>query len=700
MTARSRPASIALTVVASVVLLFGDLAFFARVDLFDAKRFADNAVSTLDHSSVRDATAQKITDDLVLRADPDLVAVRPIIEATAGAVVGTGAFKGVLRDAIERAHRAIFKGEDDTAVIVSNAGVLLIEAIKQFKPSLAKQIPKGFDARLVSLSQGGVATDAVQVAERVRVAGIVLPLVALLLFAVAVAIAPRRRSAVTRVGIGMAAVGVVVVVALAIARTVLLGRVGDDLDRQALGTIWDALLGDLRTWSLALAAAGTIVASASAYVLRPVDLNAPLRFLAERLITPPEGTAGRVAWLAGVGVAGLVMILAPGFVLTALVTLVGLYLLFLAVTEIMRFVIPPEEAEASRRERREHRQAIRLRWGRPAAAAAILAAAAALAIVLISGGGSSEEGAVTTCNGHRSLCDRRLDQVVFPATHNSYAGADVPGWVFPEQDADIEHQLRDGVRGLWIDAYYGIPGRRVYTDTSQINPALNAQLKESLGPDFVAAAARIRSQIARPPAGEKSRIYLCHGYCELGAVDAMQAFRQIAAFLRHNPGEVLLIDVEDYVRPEDIVRLVEASGLGEFVYRGPFEPPLPTLGEMIDSNQRVMILAEHQAGAAPWYRPAYSLFKETPFDFKQPSQMSCAPNRGSESNPLFLINHWINTDPAPKPSNAAKVNSRSFLLDRALRCERRRNAVPNAVSVDFYRQGDLFGAVDELNRRR
>jgi hypothetical protein len=121
---------------------------------------------------------------------------------------------------------------------------------------------------------------------------------------------------------------------------------------------------------------------------------------------------------------------------------------------------------------------------------------------------------------------------------------------------------------------------------------------------------------------------------------------------------------------------------------------------MIDSNQRVMILAEHQAGAAPWYRPAYSLFKETPFDFKKPSQMSCAPNRGSESNPLFLINHWINTDPAPKPSNAAKVNSRSFLLDRALRCERRRNAVPNAVSVDFYRQGDLFGAVDELNRRR
>lgn len=77
--------------------------------------------------------------------------------------------------------------------------------------------------------------------------------------------------------------------------------------------------------------------------------------------------------------------------------------------------------------------------------------------------------------------------------------------------------------------------------------------------------------------------------------------------------------------------------------------------------------------------------------------MSCAPNRGSSKNSLFLINHWINTDPAPKPTNAKQVNSRGFLLDRVRRCQRQRDLTANAVAGDFYRQGELLDVVDTLN---
>ena len=77
--------------------------------------------------------------------------------------------------------------------------------------------------------------------------------------------------------------------------------------------------------------------------------------------------------------------------------------------------------------------------------------------------------------------------------------------------------------------------------------------------------------------------------------------------------------------------------------------------------------------------------------------MSCARNRGAASNPLFLVNNWINTDPAAKPSNAARVNARGFLLNRARQCARERELVPNLIAVDFYREGDLLGVAEELN---
>jgi hypothetical protein len=75
----------------------------------------------------------------------------------------------------------------------------------------------------------------------------------------------------------------------------------------------------------------------------------------------------------------------------------------------------------------------------------------------------------------------------------------------------------------------------------------------------------------------------------------------------------------------------------------------------------------------------------------------CRGGRGSRATTIFLINNWIDTDPTPRPSNAAVVNARDFLVKRAHRCERQRSRFPNLLNVDFYKQGDLFGAVDELN---
>ncbi|HZC13509.1 MAG TPA: hypothetical protein VE270_05760, partial [Thermoleophilaceae bacterium] len=132
----------------------------------------------------------------------------------------------------------------------------------------------------------------------------------------------------------------------------------------------------------------------------------------------------------------------------------------------------------------------------------------------------------------------------------------------------------------------------------------------------------------------------------------------------------------------------------------------PTLRQMIDTGRRVLFMAENRPGAEPWYHPVYeSITEETPFHFTKPAQLSkpaglpasCEPNRGPEDAPLFLVNHWITTDPAPLPSNAETVNAYEPLLRRARECRRLREHLPNLVAVDFYRRGDLFRVVDTLN---
>ena len=64
---------------------------------------------------------------------------------------------------------------------------------------------------------------------------------------------------------------------------------------------------------------------------------------------------------------------------------------------------------------------------------------------------------------------------------------------------------------------------------------------------------------------------------------------------------------------------------------------------------------------------------------------------------MFLVNHWVTTDPIPLPSHARTVNAYDPLMRRLDACRRVRDHLPNLVAVNFYLRGDLFRAVDTLN---
>jgi hypothetical protein len=229
-----------------------------------------------------------------------------------------------------------------------------------------------------------------------------------------------------------------------------------------------------------------------------------------------------------------------------------------------------------------------------------------------------------------------------------------------------------------------------------------------VSPDAVDAALRLRARLGFRGEGARG-MYLCHTFCELGATRLRPVLEDVRDFLVAHPNEVLVIVNQDAITPADFVKEMNEAGLSRFAYTGPTTSPWPTLRQLIERDQRLVVLAEEKAGVAPWYHVGYDkIMGETPFNFTKLGQLldakllakSCEPNRGPRNGSLLLMNNWINTDPAPLARNARRVNAYEALLARARECQKVRKQLPNLVAVDFYREGDLLKVVDALNGLR
>lgn len=289
------------------------------------------------------------------------------------------------------------------------------------------------------------------------------------------------------------------------------------------------------------------------------------------------------------------------------------------------------------------------------------------------------------CQGSVALCDRPYDEVVYLTSHNAMSTT-VDRFIGPLQDPAITTQLDDGVRALQLDTYR-------WERPDQIT----ARLAESdFTPEqraFVAAAVNK----VNPP---RDGLWLCHAVCRAGAIELVPTLREIGAWLRDHPTEVLTLIVQDAISAEDTAEAVERAGLADLVYTPDPDPsePWPTLGDMIDDGRRLVVFAEQADGPAPWYRNFYRYGMETPFAFRSPGEMSCVPHRGGTGKRLFLLNHFITANGGSR-LDAGEVNTRQYVLDRAERCERERGRPVNFIAVDYATVGDARGAVDALNAR-
>ncbi len=343
---------------------------------------------------------------------------------------------------------------------------------------------------------------------------------------------------------------------------------------------------------------------------------------------------------------------------------------------------------------------MRVRWVAAGLTALVLAGLAVLISADRPGAKGHREASPMSCNGAAALCGRRLDEVVFAGTHNSFAASAEPGWRFASQRYGIPRQLNDGIRALLLDVHYGVYDRatgHVRTDLAAEGSDRN-KVAQQVPPRALRVADRIAGEVGVGQLNGEPEPYLCHTLCELGAEPLDRELEVIRRFLEEHPDQVLIVIVEDYVPPRTIEQAFERTGLVRYVATLDRSEPTPTLGTLIARGQRLVVFAEEKGGTPAWYMPAFSFIQDTPLGATRPDQLSCKRFRGEESSPLLLINHWIPPFP-PSPTLNAGIGRALFLRGRVERCLQERGFKGAIVAVDFYERTSVVEVAQELNSR-
>jgi hypothetical protein len=680
----------------ALVVICGATAYFGRAVL-DPDAFSARLVSALERPGASAFVAERITEGIVA-AKPDLTGIKPLILSISKSTVRTSAFEALALRGARNAHRLAFsEGAEQLLLSIPDVHILLGGALAAIDPEIAESLPDEAqpiaETRLSDNLSHAVVT-LLRGASRIRLLARFGLVAGMLLIVAGVALAPVQRQALLSAGIAMLSVSAILALIVPLGHACVTSAVVDDSLRSALGDVWLAFAAGLRAWSIGLALiALTFVAAATSTSKRPGQREALLREL--RTAARRQPTRGREAFrILALFFLGLVAIAEPVMTLAAAAVLAGGLLFFGAVSALVDLVAPRRESSGHGAEPLHLNPALAIGVGCVAAVVVLLGGISA-ALGVRPQLDRYAAGSVLACNGDEALCGRRLDEIVFAGAHNAMGSADNVRWMFPNQDLSIPKMLRLGIRAFMLDVWYGYPvGDRVKTAFE--SEEQRKKFEDVIGPEAFAAAMRIRDRLVGE--GGPAGIYMCHGFCELGAVPFDSALAAFRTFLVESPNEVFLLILEDYVSPDDVAAAFERHGLLDYVYEGPAGGPYPTLREMISSGKRLFVMAENDAGEIPWYFPGYDeVLQETPYTFHAPEEFSCTPNRGASGNPLFLVNHWIETTPAPRPTNAERVNTDSALVARARECEIQRGRRPNVIAVDFAGTGDIVGAVAILN---
>lgn len=728
----------------------GVTSVWARMTVFDSARFAERADRILDSDAVRAELANEFTNAIINAGPSNLASFRTVIRTALDPIMQTPTFRAIFRRSLDSAHDYLFTRSGNAAVVNLSEGLnVLTGSLQATNPDLASSIPSGTNQLLVKIGDRAQGLHLWKIAERLTLAGIGL-LIAAGLFAIgAIGLDTNRRRGTFALGLAAAFSGIVMFL-LATVAPILAGSYANDPDTEkAYSAATRMFLSDYRTFSIWFVGIG-IILCAFATATTPNGEPPTVRSTIERMVAAirrhmPTTQRGRIAHAVGLMLLGLLIAVEQETFVPLAAICGGALIAYVGAVQLLGIVgrhdeVPTRVAVASDIRNLSFRSPS-IRIG--------LASIAALVIVGLgawfSTSDAREKSALNEerkCNGSAELCNRPLNEVAFLGAHNAMSTAADPGWLFYEQTKSIPAQLDYGVRALLVKTHYGIPttvnvtGANLVITDSLAELTVNPVDKDDQYSDEQQQRAKqLQANVRVDP--NLRDVYLCHVYCEYGATKFTTALGYTRQFLVNNPNEVIMWFIGDYVSKADTEKALREAKLLDRVWYYDPSKPLPTLGELIDTNRNIIMLSEFSGAPPEWNVRGYGIFQDTPYTFRRDSELftpgsprytgdltvdgpvattepgpdgserwttswsglpSCAPNRGTPNSPLFQINHWVTpAGAAPTVEQARVVNAYDVLMPRVQNCMTQRSMFPTIIGVNFVETGDALRVVRELN---
>lgn len=277
------------------------------------------------------------------------------------------------------------------------------------------------------------------------------------------------------------------------------------------------------------------------------------------------------------------------------------------------------------------------------------------------------------CNGYDAYCSLRYDQTCFAATHDS-AASSPEFWQHPVQDQTLREQLNYGIRALMLS---------VYDDGGVAT--------------------------------------VCRGRCDEGNAPLSAVLGDVTTFFGENPREVLTLLVDGELSAHRLADELRANALDGLALPHGATDEWPTLGQMIDAGQRLVVFAATPDAGPAWILDRGAFIWETGKDWPSITAMSCNPALGEVSRPFYLVHHNLvvaeddgmggaagiggaggqpgDADASPL-ALATEANAFSVVTGRLQHCASQHRRIPSFVAVDFSRVGDAQGATQVMNRVR
>ncbi len=724
---RGGPAT-ALVVLGAFVLVLGVVAGYVNRTVLDPQTFAVNVDELRQVDQVSRALGHQMTDQLVAQ-NPNLVAIRPLVDEVATSVAGSAVLSPPTRLAASTFMESTTQRHPQNVVLrIADAGAVLAAAVQRLAPEgTVTADPAEVSLQLSLVGGQSWASRPLRVAAAIRLAAWLFPLTGVALMGLGVYASTRRRRATFIAGASVLGVTGLLAVLLVVGGVWAWSQDDSQVSGALVRYGWRVFVSPLWWLVAGLLLLGALVSASAASLLPEGD---PSRLFGRvRLAVSRRPSHAAVAFVRSLAlmVVGVLAIVRPLVAAEVIGFMVGLWLLLYGLAELAALT----DGGPSRQWRPFRRLSAGTAAGgtaaggttavgtatpvgrgrRPTAAGvrtvvAVGATLAALTGFVVWAAAPASPvvvgpvaGAGEVCNGYAALCARRFTDVAYAATHNSMSSATDRTWFIPEQGVPIPSQLDNRIHALLIDVW---PGQQRADGRVATDPAAYAEAKavadEEFGAETVAAGLRVFEAVASPRVVGVSSPFMCHGLCELGATNFTDSMTSVKGWLDTHPDEVLSIIIEDHLSADRIAAVLHQVGLAAYAYTPTPGAAWPTLHEMITSGRRLVVMLEAGNGGTtdPWLVNAFADFvQDTPYTFPTQESFSCAANRGRPDAPLLLVNHWL-AGFSSLVTDARTVNVAAVLGDRAEQCRSQRR-LPNYLAVNYADIGDVVEVVDRLN---